>query len=528
MSRLLLPPPSDLGAPAHYTSWRPQQELAFEAITNSPKRFFAGAMPTGFGKSLVNAVYALAAGGRAIYLTSTKGLQNQLQEFRESGLVDIRGMSNYECLGMDESERRLWSMSNRFGRPWPGCDEGPCHSGKKCELKDYGCLYYDANKIARVGFFVSSNYSYWLAINRWGEGLGEFDTLVLDEAHEVPSELSAFLKIEISDWELSLISHHWPRHEISVENWTHWAHDGREKIDALIARDEERGYRRSERRKLKHLDLKFKSLGCANEDWITEKQTRGWSWEPIWPAPYAEEYLFRGIKKVIFSSATMRPKTLELLGLKPEDYDFHEYPSSFPLKNRPVIHLPTVRVDKRIQPGQMKVWLGRIDQIIKDRTDRKGIIHTVSYERAREIVSNSRFSRMMLTHANASEAKGVIERFRVSKDPCILVSPSVTTGYDFPADMCRYQIIGKIAFPDTRSAVMKARQAADKDYGVYLALVDLVQSAGRAVRSEDDWAETFVIDDHMSWVVWKFQRFVPKWFLKSVASSEQIPKPMTR
>jgi Rad3-related DNA helicase len=60
----------------------------------------------------------------------------------------------------------------------------------------------------------------------------------------------------------------------------------------------------------------------------------------------------------------------------------------------------------------------------------------------------------MVSH-DTKERDVVIEQFKKSKDPIILVSPSVTTGFDFPYEECQFQIIGKVPWPDTSSAVMK-------------------------------------------------------------------------
>src|SRR5258707_8109244 len=87
----------------------------------------------------------------------------------------------------------------------------------------------------------------------------------------------------------------------------------------------------------------------------------------------------------------------------------------------------------------------------------------------------------------------------------VLVSPSVMTGWDFPDSQCRFQILAKLPFPDTRSKITQARQALDKDYGPYLMMQNLVQAVGRGMRSKTDWCETLIVDDNCAWVSGKYK-----------------------
>lgn len=205
---------------------------------------------------------------------------------------------------------------------------------------------------------------------------------------------------------------------------------------------------------------------------------------------------------------------------------FHETPSTFPISRRPVIHIKTVALNHRSDDSHLQLWGDRIDQIIKTRhLDYKGIIHTVSYSRAKWLLDHSEFARYMLLPESRTTQE-VVDRFRRADTPSILVSPSVTTGLDFRDDQARWQIIGKLGFPDTRGAVAAARLAQDKDYGPYIAMVGLVQAVGRLVRSESDWGESLITDDNVDWFLRRYSRFAPKSFLESYKSVLTVPKPM--
>src|SRR5882762_5033440 len=154
----LLPSPNLVGMPDKFSRWRPGQAEAVLRALDSPKRFVVLGMPTGFGKSLVYLAAGHLGGDPTIFLTSTKGLQNQLTEdFGPSGLVDIRGMSNYPCKEANDGQL--------FGRDKPvRCDEGPCLAGWKCGLAEDGCDYFDAQRAARASPLTVTNYAYWLAV----------------------------------------------------------------------------------------------------------------------------------------------------------------------------------------------------------------------------------------------------------------------------------------------------------------------------------------------------------------------------
>jgi Rad3-related DNA helicase len=233
--------------------------------------------------------------------------------------------------------------------------------------------------------------------------------------------------------------------------------------------------------------------------------------EPLMAADYAEEYLWRGSNRILLTSATMNLKTVEMLGLQSEEYHYRNYTSDFPVVNCRLIHVPTVSVKHNMSGEDRRKWLDRHTEIIKTRTDRKGIIHTKSYERAEEIYRHSPFKSMMIIHEQGATAAAV-EAFKASKEPCILVSPSVGTGYDFPGDQCRYQIISKIPFTDSRDPILQAREKFDKEYGLYIMAQDLVQMTSRGNRSKTDWCENFIIDDLVRFAIFSHKKLFPSYY----------------
>jgi Rad3-related DNA helicase len=367
-------------------------------------------------------------------------------------------------------------------------------------------------------------------------GLGDFQRVIFDEAHNAPEELASALQVRISYHEIEeMLGQEFPKDRESLAAWKSWASRVRmvcqfKLLEAKVKVYGARELKHSAIREYQHLVNLNRKLGVVAQlrpaDWIVDEWVYGYQFDPIRIARYSESTLFLRIPRVSFFSATIRPKTLAILGVD-DDYDFWDYPSTFDPRRSPVRWVSTVRVDHRLTPEQAKVWGMRVDQIVQRRYDRRGMIHTVSYKKRNELLEMSDFRPIMMSNFEGDITSQVVQKFKATPPPVVLVSPSVTTGYDFPYDDCRYQIIGKIPFPDSRSKIIKARQDADPEYGPYLAMQQLVQSAGRIMRAPDDWGETIIIDDHAEWFIPKFKSLAPQWFLDVYDKAHSLPKPLS-
>ena len=251
----------------------------------------------------------------------------------------------------------------------------------------------------------------------------------------------------------------------------------------------------------------------------------GFTFTPVWPGKYSE-LVFGGTPKILIMSATLAPKTADLLGIPPESCNWLNAGSTYDEVRTPIQHVKTIRVDHKASEADMRMWVSRIDQILDRRTDRKGIILPVSYDRCRFLVQHSRHADRMVSH----EPRGVQEavaKWRATSPPSILVSPAVARGWDFPDDECRYILIGKIPFSDGRTPVAKARNADDPEFAGFEAMQTVVQEAGRGTRSPADWCEVFILDDHWGWFWSKNNKHAPEYFRKRLRRrADVIPAPL--
>jgi len=482
--------PQELDISDKFQEWRASQWEAIHDALTSKKRFVVQSQPTGSGKSLTYYTIAKVLGKRVCILTSTKALQDQIA--KDFPVADIRGQNAYKCLLTGDS-----------------ANYGPCRMGYDCP-RTRTCPYIRQYRAALKASIVLTNYSYFITINRFGRGLGKFDLLVCDEAHNIHTQLCNAATISIRSDLLST-----PPDESDLTAWA--LYEGGKitnRIDRLHSEfnQDTTDFDKPLLREISDLKIAERGLETVRshaDDWLLEKSKGSCVFTPVWAGELSEELLFSGIPKVITMSANICQKSLSLIGIK--DYDYFSYKHTFPLQNRLVYHIPTTRVDFRMSSAQFDTYMKRVDEIIESRLDRKGIIHGVSYKRCQQIMSKSRFKKYMITHYKNNLAE-VVERFKNSTAPSILISPSIVEGYDFPGDQCYWQIVAKVPFPDTRGKLMALRKKSDPEYPNYIAMQKFVQACGRGVRSQDDVCETFILDDHMFWFFRRFQEFAPDWF----------------
>lgn len=519
--------PIDLDFPESFSTFRDCQHEAFEFVLTSEKRFIALGIPPGGGKSGVAFGLAKLLGGRTTILTATHGLEDQYVEtFNDSNLqrlAHIRGRRNYTC--------------------WEG---GNCDDGRRMDCADkLGCPYLGAFRSQDSSEVVITNYAYWLAVNSKGEGITKPDTLVCDEAGLADEWLSNSLNFNFTEHQLRDIGIRGYRPSEDIADWIelaprvlqaaydHYNQVQQSNKGTKFGKDLAR-IRRAE--EIYDAANKLSQLGRAEDNWICSRIDgadigRLWKFQCVWPGMYRER-LFQGVKRVILMSATMRPYTLRLLGIKRDDCEFKEWGRQFPAVNGPVIWIPTVKVryEDKFSNEDRQRWLDRHDEIYKWGNDRRGLDHTISYKRAREIndALGNRY-RLVLNGAADPESATATEAFdKFSKSPIdtVLVSPSFGTGWDFAGTKAEWQVLSKMPLLPPVDKLVKARTDQDSAYPWYKAGQELVQSCGRINRYPSDRGMTLIVDDQIGWLKRAASEHIPNWF--NVRKEEQLPRPLEK
>lgn len=514
-----IPQPRDLGFPEKFASWRPAQVEALRLLLSSAKRVKALSAPTGFGKTAVYIAYAILSKLPTCFVTDSRALQDQLMDdFRCVGLVDIRGRRNYTC-----------PIRNDYT-----CEEG---YATRCPYKGtIQCPSSQAEMRAAISPLVVTNYDKWTSARKYGQGMQHFQQVVFDEGHEAPAALARSMQVVLHQKEIEeTLGLDFPelRYADEFVNWKPWAIEARAEAEAATAsaqsflRDSPSDVNVRHFLHMRNLTRRLATLATANpNNWVVDEAKKGYQFDPVRPGKYAEAALLLRVPSVLVISATLRPKTLHMIGVGKEHYDFREFDSDFDPARCPIYYVPTMRVDSRAADLSM-LWI-RLDQIAAKRTDRKGIVHTISYARRDEILSRSRFAASMLINPKGEAATEMVDQYKAAPAGTILVSPSVGAGFDFPGRECEWQFVCKIPFPDGRSKIQKARQEDDKEYGPYQAMNKLVQIFGRGMRSKSDQCENFIGDDHLEWFLPKYAHLAPKSFHNFFRRVTVLPQPLRK
>lgn len=505
--------PRELGLP--YDDWRPGQRLAIRTALSNKKPITVIQSPTGSGKSTIGAGIMQMDERRWFILTATKGLEDQYTNVFDF-LFDIRGMGNYECIAARKEFSRLFiNVKGQIN-----CDDGPCRSDITCSLKDSGCLYFDANREAMATNTGLTNYKYHLAMRKYGRGLGAVHGLICDEAHALPEELMSANQITVP---LSLVeSTVTKRLPKTAKQWAQWAAAQAAQMKGTGDLPFDARARRT------RLQDSLAKLTDIDETWAWDVYGGRVIFEPTIPKlllPTLADK--RTCQSMVFLSATVTKATMAVLGIPPRDYTFQVMKSRFDPKRRPVYVVATTRVDHKMSDDQIAYWLHIIDKIIGKRLDRKGIIHSVSYDRAKLLRASLKHNGILLAPSSSFELAAAVDRFRRMKPPAVLLSPSVMTGFNFPYHDCEYQILPKVPFPDTRSAIARARIAATPGYRDHLTMQAIEQAVGRGMRADDDMCETFIVDNHAQWFLPLANRagLMSEAFLDALQWVKSVPPP---
>lgn len=517
MPTIKIPEPHALGFPEKFQAWRPAQLEALRWLLTSTKRVKALTAPTGFGKTAVYMAFALISKIPTCFVTDSRALQDQLmQDFKGVGLVDIRGRRNYPC-----------DVRNDYT-----CEEG---YATRCPYKGtVTCPATQAEMRAACSPLVVTNYDKWTSARKFGQGMEHFQQVVFDEGHQAPDALARAMQVQLSHHEIEeTLGLDFPETSQTEDfvNWKPWAVLARAEADiemqsarARMQANPGKSTYAKHYLHMRNLTRRLATIATANPiNWIADTYEKGYVFDPIRPGRYSEAALLLRVPSILVVSATLRPKTLYMIGVSKEAFDYKEFNSDFDPTRCPIYYVPTMRVDSRAQDFSL-LWV-KHDQIAARRTDRKGIVHTVSYERQKEARSASRFSAHMLLNNRGEAAGNIVQQFKQLPPGTILVSPSVGAGFDFPGSECEWQLLLKIPFPNGQTKIHKARQEDDKEYGAYLAMNKMVQTFGRGMRSAKDRCENFIVDSHLDWFLPRFGHLAPKWFHGFFKQVHVIPAP---
>lgn len=502
--------------------------------------------PPGFGKSMVNYTVMKEIEGNGFYATPLKALQEQLtdDDFFGDDIVEIMGRSNYPCIHPEEDDGTM-------------VDEAICQrkANFDCEIKNE-CEYYGQKFKALNAEITVVNLSYLMAEGQVDpeieNSFGNRDVVVIDECQGLPSWALSFVgatfsKFTIADTVLEQVS--LPDEEVGndIDKFVKWVVKELKpvvsnEINRLASRGELTKKQSKTLEQLKRLDTKISRLIGDYED---HAWTADYSYEirknqpnfkkveckPVKVGRFLEDLTWNRGEKIILSSATI-PKGdwFSEIGLEDREIARIPVPSTFPVENRPIITEYTVG---KMTKGEREENMPDAVKMVKnfsDHHDSKGIVHCRGYnyiEMFKRSANNhgmGQWYRDNVKIQRRSEREESLEEWKEG-DEQVFLSVNMAEGIDLKGDRFGWQVLLKTLYPhmgDKR--VQKRKEIAEEEnrsedfWNWYnaKAVNQIEQAYGRAVRSKDDEAVFYILDQSAIGLVKRNADLFHKWFLNGL------------
>lgn len=499
-------------------------EFTLDAFYNRGKRFVIIEAGTGVGKSGIGVTvsryidkFPLLFDGQdpvnsgTWFLTTQKILQDQY--VRDFGppfgrMKSVKSAANYQC--------KFRSCS---------CEESrQLLKGESVETKFYqacsglGCVYAQARKEWQESLESVTNFSYFMALSNFSKCVNRRRLMVIDEAHNVESELSKFINVSVSElFAKRILKLHMPilQTQHQAVSWirdvyfpkvnSHLAHveqmltkfNGlKDKVKQILSLSRQLDLLQSHCSKMKKfLDIYDKDNWVMNLIPAVEGRGRRIEFKVIDVSPFSEEILFRFGEKILMMSSTILDVDAfcEGLGIPREQSAFLEIPSPFPVENRPILYVPVGRMSRNNIDTTLPKLVKQIRMILEHHEGEKGIIHTHTFRIANYLARHLKSSRI-LVHDSANR-EHILEEHLRSNHPTVLLTPSMTEGVDLKDDVSRFQVICKIPYPYLGDSLVRKRMSRWKWWYSLQAVKTIVQASGRSVRNMNDYAVTYILDE---------------------------------
>lgn len=527
--------PAELALP--YEQWTVGQWETILEASLTDKKYLIIEAPTGSGKSAVAlAVNRLAENRRAEIVTGTKQLQEQ---YANLGPFQAMGRNNFPCL-IDTVTADIAACTNGYEcehkKPALGPAEKNGRTGKmtRPEIGPPECPYYAQKWYAKKAPESVYNYAYWLAIHNYDQSWPHPNLVVFDEAHELEDQIRRFASVKLLKSHVAMLREKgvwWPAADLDFDGWQEWA---RATLDEIAIEAQEYTKRKELGRQEKRFATAITTVyftclaitrkGVSDDNWVYNESIFGIEFQPVWVSDISQRYAFKYGERFILMSATiLDPKMFaSQLGIPEDQVEYLPVASTFPVANRPLYYQPVTKI-KASDQQSLRLLAKEVSRIAARYPGRRGLVHTGSYKIASFLATNVACQSRVLTHDTKSRVQQ-LAKFRATTG-AILISPSVGTGVDLPYDLCEWQIIAKLPFPDQGDPQVKKRMKESapgvpnqkgQNWYNWTTLCNIVQAYGRGMRAIDDRCDTYLLDGNWQWFRHTVKHILPAWFRDAI------------
>ncbi len=511
--------------------------------------------PTGVGKSLIAATLARYYGSSFI-VTASKQLQDQYSKDLKF-LMPVKGKSNFACLKLMEKEGLAKSDLRGALQRGLTCEKGLCEetfmkNGKKVRescafkpklgepediTKDL-CHYYEQKYKALTSAHSIWNYASYFQLMKYGRKVySEYVSnpiAIFDEAHKVEDQIIQFIGIDIYNvylTECGLDAKHYDLNEIDmiVQLLDDLARAYSKQI--LELQESKSFMKNPDYVLLAKLDSRYEKMANAHAEIFSNKNNfvvndpfkdergnfRSVSIKPLDISRYVKTFF--DIDHQIFMSATIdKDSFCENAGLEPSKVGFVDTPRSpFTADKRRINFLNTRKLSYSSSRDDELAVIKKIDEIMSDHKDERGLILTSSEKRCTDIrnsLSDNNRKRIRICHSrneNGMTQDEILQEHSLDENG-VLLSSSLWEGVDLKDDLSRFQIIAKVPYPNLSEKRTKIKMQKFPLWYKSQTLTKLLQGFGRSIRNEQDWAVTYVLDSAASDLLLQSKSAIPKSF----------------
>jgi Rad3-related DNA helicase len=491
--------------------------------------------PTGTGKSAIAVCVSRFLSEKwsweGFITTPLKTLQNQYDN--DAMLCDyftmIKGRNAYPCsLAHLIGKMKGYETADEEGYHRHYCSEVPGGAAKsiRARCKDTGtCEFYDRLDAAINSRVVLNNTSTLIYQQQpFAPFFEHRDFVIMDECHQAENTIMGMFSFTVNEQFMK-------RHGL----WTQVPplREG-ESIDpnstlvrgmltSLKTELETYPVDDLDEKKRHQIESMLRNINTFSIDpttWVCDTSKAEYTFKPLYPSDFAYYVTAKATKLRVFMSATILDHVAfaESMDLDMNKVKYIRLPSTFPVQNSPVFHMTKFGITslnyKELDVNLPKV-VAAVDEILSKYPNCKGIIHTHTNKIANHLQANCKLSTRMMTHTTYNR-EDVLKRFMETKQPMVLVSPSMVEGIDLKDEYGRFQIIVKVPYPFLGDAQIKARTQRDPNWYQWKTTLAIVQACGRIMRHEKDWGHTYVLDpDFLRWAR-VAKDILPEHFKKSV------------
>ena len=445
----------------------------------------------------------------AFILTITKSLQDQyISQFDD--IRNYKGKANYDC----EIE------------PEFDVQTAPCVFAHKlrdeCWDNDI-CPYYKARNDALSSRVSTINYRKFLTIQ---PEFKQKQVIICDEASELEEELVSTFSLTVNYKDLKyfdikcskLVTNSYSK----VRQWLNNLLIEVEEQKEILAAHQKR-VKRSQREltKLKFLLNMSESLAQVEWNWqnceyVVDKNAERVIFTPL-KVDKLTKHIFNHGEKVVLMSATFIDidQYCKDIGINKKDCDIIHVESTFDPEKSPIIVSDRYKINFKTKHVVLPKLMPLVRGILDYHKEDKGVIHTHSMDITEYISDKINDPRLIVRNQEISNDDMLIEHAQ-SDLPTVLVSPSLRFGVDLKDELARFQIIMKVPYPPLSNKRISKLFKEDKNWYAGKTLSTLVQTCGRATRSKDDHAVTYILDASVVKLLEMNRNKLPEHFIKRI------------